>query len=105
MKGGKAGNKVAVNTEPSSEIVEHLVGEPDSATHLAGAVTALAQRDPRRARHVIESVAASLDEATLGKHTAELEQLEVAALEALGLDAKSMMAAVDWPTAPSGEQS
>jgi len=103
---------MAVNIEPGQEIVEHLVREPDTAEHLAGAVTALAQRDPRQARHVIESVTASLDEATLGKHTAELEQLEAAALEALGLDARSMVAALDdgsnsgnGKTAPSGEQS
>ncbi len=98
--------------EPGPEIVEHIVSETASAEHLAGAVTALAQRDPRQARHVIESVTASLDEVTQGKRTEELEQLEAAALEALGLDAKSMVAAVDdgsnsgnGSTAPSGEQS
>ena len=100
-----------MNIQPGPDFVEQFVDETDSA-ELAGAVTALAQRDPRQARHVIESVAASLDEVTLGKHTAELEQLEAAALEALGLDARSMVAAVDdgsnsgnGSTAPSGEQS
>jgi len=74
---------VAVNSESGLDVAEQLVG----------AVSELAQRDPRQARHVIESVAASLDEATAGKHTEELEQLEAAALEALGLDAKHLVAA------------
>lgn len=88
-----------MNSEPSPEIFElarseaiGVVGEADSTEQLVDAISELAQRDPRQARQTIETVAAHLDEATEGKRTEELEQLEAAALEALGLDAKSMVA-------------
>jgi hypothetical protein len=82
-----------------------FIGEPDSGERLAVAVCELARRDPRQARQVIESVTATLDEATNGKRTRELERLEAAALRALGLDARSMLAAVEKGTlrpAPRG---
>ena len=87
-----------MNRQSGSEIV-------DNGEQLAEAVSELAQRDPQQARHVIESVAASLDEATEGKHTEELEQLEAAALEALGLDARHLVAAAGDGPKPSDRQS
>jgi hypothetical protein len=89
---------VAINAE--SDIFDHTHTE-----QLVEAVSELAQRDPRQARRAIETVAAHLDEATEGKRTKELARLEAAALEALGLDAKHMVAAVDeGPAAPSDTQ-
>lgn len=78
--------------------------EPDrfmGSEQLVAAVSELAQRDPRLARQAIETVAAHLDEATEGKRTKELARLEAAALEALGLDAKRLVAAAGkGPAAP-----
>lgn len=68
-----------------------VVGETTSVEELADAVAELADRDPQQARHAIETVAARLDEATMGRHTDELQELELAALEALGLHAKRMI--------------
>jgi hypothetical protein len=81
------------------------MGETDSTEQLVAAVFDLAQHDPRLARQAIETAAAHLDDATQGKHTEELEQLEIAALEALGLDAARLVAAaLDEGPANPGEE-
>jgi hypothetical protein len=89
---------VAVDGEPGD-----LGRQTDNSERLVAAICELAERDPRQARQAIETAAAHLDAATHGKHTEELELLEAAALEALRLDAKHMLAALDDVSLEPGE--
>lgn len=73
------------------ETAEAYLGHTETLDELVTGITDLAHEAPGQARQLVESIAAAADDATGGRHTEELDNVEQLALKSLGLNAEAVV--------------
>lgn len=70
---------------------EIYLGRTETLDELVTGIIGLAHENPGLARQLVESIAAAADDATHGRHTEDIDNVEQLALKTLGLHAQELV--------------